>query len=46
MVHGYLHPNFVYGPDFELLRKSKDSYAYPVDGWHWYNESPIKEIIE
>jgi hypothetical protein len=36
-------PNFVYGPDFELLRENKDNYNYPVDGWHWYNKSPIKE---
>lgn len=34
-------PNFVYGPNFELLREKKDSYTYPVEGWSWYDESPI-----
>ena len=36
-------PNFVYGPNYELVRNNKDSYTYPVEGWEWYNESPIKE---
>lgn len=35
-------PNFVYGPGLELLRENKDQYDYPVDGWHWFDESPIK----
>jgi hypothetical protein len=36
-------PNFVYGPNYELLRENKDSYTYPVEGWEWYDESPIEE---
>ena len=36
-------PNFVYGPNYELVRETKDSYTYPVEGWEWYDESPIEE---
>lgn len=36
-------PNFVYGPNYTLLRENKDSYTYPVEGWTWYDESPIEE---
>jgi hypothetical protein len=34
-------PNFVYAPTYELIKEHKDSYEYPVDGWTWYDESPI-----
>lgn len=34
-------PNFVYGPNFELIRENKDEYTYPVEGWVWYDQSPI-----
>lgn len=34
-------PNFVYAPAYTLLRENKDTYDYPVDGWAWYDESPI-----
>jgi hypothetical protein len=33
-------PNFVYGPEIELLRENKDNYSYPVDGWTWYDIKP------
>jgi len=33
-------PNFVYAPDYTLLKEEKDTYEYPVDGWTWYNEQP------
>lgn len=36
-------PNFVDAPNYQLLKENKDSYTYPVDGWTWYNESPIEE---
>jgi hypothetical protein len=36
-------PNFVYGPGYELLRENKDQYQYPVEGWSWYDESPIPQ---
>jgi hypothetical protein len=37
-------PNFVYAPDYTLLKEEKDTYDYPVDGWSWYDESPITQI--
>lgn len=37
-------PNFVYGPDFELLKELKDTYTYPVNGWTWYDEQPYNNI--
>jgi hypothetical protein len=33
-------PNFVYAPDYTLLKEEKDTYEYPVDGWTWYDEQP------
>jgi len=36
--------NFVYGPDFELLKELKDTYTYPIDGWYWFETEPIIEI--
>jgi len=36
-------PNFVYAPDYILLREKKDTYNYPVNGWSWYDISPIQE---
>jgi hypothetical protein len=33
-------PNFVYGPNFDLIKENKDSYTYPVEGWSWYESNP------
>lgn len=33
-------PNFVYAPDYTLLKEEKDTYEYPIDGWSWYDEQP------
>jgi hypothetical protein len=30
-------PNSVRAPDYDLLRKDKDSYTYPIHGWHWFD---------
>lgn len=30
-------PNFVYAPNYELVRENKDSYTYPVEGWEWFD---------
>lgn len=30
-------PNYVIGPTFELHAEQKDTYAYPVEGWTWYD---------
>ncbi len=38
-------PNFVYGPGYELLRENKDTYQYPVEGWYWFESSPV-EVLE
>jgi len=37
-------PNFVDAPNYQLLKENKDSYIYPVDGWEWYDKSPIEEV--
>jgi hypothetical protein len=37
-------PNFVYSPNFELVKENKDTYTYPVDGWNWYDEQPYEDI--
>jgi hypothetical protein len=34
-------PNFVYSADYELTRENKDEHTYPVDGWYWFDESPV-----
>jgi hypothetical protein len=39
-------PNFVYGPNFELIREDKDTYTYPVDGWSWYDKSPDTPLVD
>lgn len=35
-------PNFVYAPDYTLLKEEKDTYEYPIDGWIWYDEQPYE----
>lgn len=32
--------NFVYGPNFNLLKELKDTYEYPIDGWFWNDTEP------
>jgi hypothetical protein len=40
-------PNAVYNANFELLKENKDSYAYPVEGWYWFdNEDAAKAFFE
>lgn len=34
-------PNFVYAPTYTLLREEKNNYTYPVDGWYWFESSPV-----
>jgi len=38
-------PNFVYAPDYTLLKEEKDTYTFPIDGWSWYDNSPIKILL-
>lgn len=33
----FFAPNFVYASKFTLLRKDKDKYVYPQDGWKWFD---------
>jgi hypothetical protein len=33
-------PNFVYAPDYILVKEEKDKYTYPIGGWNWYDEQP------
>lgn len=33
-------PNFVYAPNYTLLKEDKDTYELPIDGWNWYDEQP------
>jgi len=30
-------PNAVDGPGFSLRKELKDTYAYPVNGWSWFD---------
>lgn len=38
-------PNFVYAPNFTLLKEEKDSYNYPVEGWSWLDTEPVGYFI-
>ena len=38
--HWLYAPNFVYAPDFALVKELKDTYTYPIEGWTWYDEQP------
>jgi hypothetical protein len=30
-------PNAVYNKNFTLKKENKDEYAYPVEGWYWFD---------
>lgn len=30
---------FVFGPDFTLLRADQATYDYPVEGWYWFDSA-------
>jgi hypothetical protein len=36
-------PNFVYAPNYTLLKENKDNYEYPVDGWSWFDSQEQAE---
>ena len=38
-------PNFVFSSEYELRRELKDTYTYPIDGWHWYDGCPEETNI-
>lgn len=33
--------NSVISTTYTLLKEDKDTYTYPIDGWYWYDNSPI-----
>ena len=33
----YYGQNGVYNSSYSLVRESKETYSYPVDGWTWYD---------
>ena len=43
--------NYTYGPEvinaeYQLLTEDKDTYAYPVDGWYWFDtEEEAREFF-
>ena len=45
-VGEWMHaPNFVVCSEYELYRDLKDTYTYPVDGWYWFDTSPVDPEI-
>lgn len=32
---------FVHGPEFTLLRDSREEYLYPVHGWYWFDDATL-----
>jgi hypothetical protein len=37
--------NSVYAPNFTLLLALKDTYVYPVDGWHYFTTTQQAELF-
>jgi hypothetical protein len=33
----FFAPNAVRAPTYDLFRKDKDTYTYPVEGWYWFD---------
>ena len=40
----YYAPNYVYGPDYQLIATSHEQYVYPNNGWIWCDS--IEEAID
>jgi len=34
-------PNFIFAPNYELRKELKDTYVFPVDGWHWFDSEEL-----
>ena len=30
-------PNFVFNPNYTLVKEDKDKYTLPQDGWYWFD---------
>lgn len=38
---------YILNKDYALYRDEKDTYEYPIDGWHWFNsEDEAYEFFE
>jgi len=33
------------GPGFSLVELDKDSYTYPVEGWHWFADAETARVF-
>jgi hypothetical protein len=33
----YSYGPYVHAQEYMLLNEMKDSYTYPIDGWHWFD---------
>jgi hypothetical protein len=42
LLHG---PNFVLHANYELYREQHDTYTYPVDGWHWFDNEAEARVF-
>ena len=38
-------PNAVRAPTFDLFRKDKDTYTYPIGGWYWFDTKYDAEVF-
>lgn len=38
-------PNFVLNANYELRSENKDSYAYPIDGWYWFDTEETARVF-
>ena len=36
----------VYAPNYTLLKADKDTLELPIDGWDWYDTSPIPVVVD
>ena len=42
----YIFGSEVLSAEYQLLTEDKDTYAYPVDGWYWFNsEEEAREFF-
>ena len=35
---------FVHGPGFDLYADQHETYALPIDGWHWFDDEPEARV--
>ena len=37
-INFFYGPNAIYAPTYTLLAEAHTTYAYPVDGWTWFDD--------